>query len=244
MFSDKQLTLLRLPLDGKRVKTREQNGIQLPYLEGHDLIDTANLAFGFGSWGYEVKEMVQVSDEINTKQNRVIGYRATISLTVYDGFHKHSIKREDIGFGIGIARDYANAHESALKEAVTDGLKRALRSFGNQFGNALYDKSMKNVDFNQNNTQQLPPNQQPQGVQQVTQQLPPSQPQQPIQNPQVANDPYASLYPLGLGIQEQNGEIVVTGSTYGKQQHIKKLGLGFRWDVNRKVWYKPLQQAA
>jgi DNA repair and recombination protein RAD52 len=230
MFSDKQLTLLRLPLDGKRVKSREQNGIKLSYLEGHDLIDTANLAFGFGSWGYEVKEMMQVSEELNHNQNRVIGYRATIALTVYDSFHKHSIKREDIGFGIGISKDYANAHESALKEAVTDGLKRALRSFGNQFGNALYDKSMKNVDFNQNNTQQQLPNNPP-----------PQNPQPQQQNPS-SNDPYASLYPLGLGIQEQNGEIIVTGSTYGKQQSIKNLG--FRWDASRKTWYKSLQQAA
>jgi hypothetical protein len=34
-----------------------------------------------------------------------------------------------------------DAHDSAMKEAVTDALKRALRSFGWPFGLALYDKS-------------------------------------------------------------------------------------------------------
>lgn len=37
------------------------------------------------------------------------------------------------------------AHESAIKEAVTDALKRGLRSFGNPFGLALYDKSRASV---------------------------------------------------------------------------------------------------
>jgi len=35
--------------------------------------------------------------------------------------------------------------ESAVKEAETDALKRALRSYGNTFGLALYDKSQSNV---------------------------------------------------------------------------------------------------
>jgi recombination DNA repair RAD52 pathway protein len=32
------------------------------------------------------------------------------------------------------------SHETAIKGAVTDGIKRALRSFGDQFGASLYDK--------------------------------------------------------------------------------------------------------
>jgi len=226
MFSEKQTTLLRLPLDGKRVKTRDQNGLKLSYLEGYDIIDTANLAFDFGGWSYEVKELTQVSEEINQNQNKVIGYRAIVSITVFDPYHKHSVVREDVGFGTGIARDYASAHESGAKKAVIDAIKRALRSFGNQFGNALYDKSQKNVDHS--------------GQTQTTQQLPPTNNQQQQQS--HANDPYAPLYQLGLGVQEQNGELIVTGSTYGKQQTIKQFG--FRWDADRKTWYKQLQEAA
>ncbi len=37
------------------------------------------------------------------------------------------------------------AHESALKEAETDAMKRAFMTFGNPFGLALYDKTQANV---------------------------------------------------------------------------------------------------
>ncbi|MFM7549233.1 MAG: Rad52/Rad22 family DNA repair protein, partial [Cyanobacteriota bacterium] len=36
-------------------------------------------------------------------------------------------------------------HESALKEAETDAMKRALMTFGNPFGLALYDKRQREV---------------------------------------------------------------------------------------------------
>ncbi len=36
--------------------------------------------------------------------------------------------------------DTPEAHEAAYKGAVTDAMKRALRHFGDQFGNRLYDR--------------------------------------------------------------------------------------------------------
>ena len=225
MFTDKQTQLLKYNLDGKRVKTRQQGNISLSYLEGYDIIDTANFAFGFGGWSYKLKTLEQVSEEVNQNGNKVIGYKAVVAITVYDVHHKSHVVREDVGYGTGIARDYASAHESAGKEATTDALKRAFRTFGNQFGNALYDKSQKNVDHNPQQTPRQIQNQAP-------------QPQQP--NSQ--QDPYAPLRQLGLDVVEQNGELVVAGSTYGKQQTIKQFG--FRWDASRKVWHQPLQEAA
>jgi len=226
MFTDKQNQLLKYNLDGGRVQTRQQGNITLSYLEGYDLINTANLAFGFGNWSYHVSKLEQVSEEINEKQNKVIGYRAIVAITVNDLAHKHSITREDVGFGTGIARQYADAHESGAKEAVTDGLKRALRTFGSQFGNALYDKQQRNVDH---------PNQQ---QRQIPQQQQNNQSQQ--QN-QAVND-YGSLKQLGLEVQEQNGILVVLGQTFGKQQTLKDLY--FRWNADQKIWWKELNQEA
>ena len=224
MFTDKQNQLLKYNLDGNRVKTRQQGNISLSYLEGYDLIDTANFAFGFGNWSYRVTTLEQVSEEVNERNNKVIGYKAVVAVTVHDVHHKSNITREDVGYGIGIARDYASAHESGGKEATTDALKRALRTFGNQFGNALYDKTQKNVDHH---------------TQQQKKQIPQVQQQQ---SQQQNSDPYAPLRQLGLDVQEQNGELVVTGQTYGKQQTIKELG--FRWNASSKVWYQQLQKAA
>ena len=225
MFTDKQNQLLKYNLDGNRVKTRQQGNISLSYLEGYDIIDTANFAFGFGGWSYKLKILEQVSEEINQNSNKVIGYKAVVAITVYDVHHKSHVVREDVGYGTGIARDYASAHESAGKEATTDALKRAFRTFGNQFGNALYDKSQKNVD-NKHTVEKI------------------SQPQAQVSHPSQghSSDPYAPLRQLGLDVVKQNGELIVTGSTYGKQQTIKQFG--FRWDASRKVWFQALQEAA
>ncbi len=55
------------------------------------------------------------------------------------------INREGHGSGHGWAMLPGEAHESAIKEAETDATKRALATFGNPFGLALYDKERKGV---------------------------------------------------------------------------------------------------
>ena len=48
---------------------------------------------------------------------------------------------QDIGYGhIENCKGKAAAFEKAKKEGTTDGLKRALRNFGNLLGNCVYDK--------------------------------------------------------------------------------------------------------
>ena len=53
--------------------------------------------------------------------------------------------RDGMGSGHGIDADCGLAHESAIKEAETDAMKRALMTFGNPFGLALYDKEQRQV---------------------------------------------------------------------------------------------------
>jgi hypothetical protein len=50
------------------------------------------------------------------------------------------------------------AHESAIKEAETDAMKRALSTFGNPFGLALYDKEQQNVRGRRRKRPQSAPN--------------------------------------------------------------------------------------
>jgi recombination DNA repair RAD52 pathway protein len=45
-----------------------------------------------------------------------------------------------VGVGNGKPENEGDVIESAVKEAETDALKRALRTFGNTFGLALYEK--------------------------------------------------------------------------------------------------------
>ena len=71
-------------------------------------------------------------------------YIARVRVTVSAGIHGTLI-REGTGAGHGIDTDLGLAHESAIKEAETDAMKRALMTFGNPFGLALYDKSQRQV---------------------------------------------------------------------------------------------------
>jgi len=55
------------------------------------------------------------------------------------------IVREGIGTGFGRGQAPEVAHDIALKAAETDATKRALATFGNPFGLALYDKNHSQV---------------------------------------------------------------------------------------------------
>ena len=53
--------------------------------------------------------------------------------------------REGIGTGFGRSPQPELAHDMALKAAETDATKRALATFGNPFGLALYDRDQAQV---------------------------------------------------------------------------------------------------
>ena len=56
-----------------------------------------------------------------------------------------TITREGCGSGEAKAPTPGEAHELALKAAETDATKRALATFGNPFGLALYDRDLAGV---------------------------------------------------------------------------------------------------
>ena len=156
MFNKNQIEVLNKELDSSRIKTREKGNVSLSYIEGFDVIDTANLIFGYGNWSYLISSLNQVSQEQNHNQNFVVCYKAVVKLIIKDENHTKSISRQDVGFGTGVSKTLADAHENAGKEAVTDALKRTLRSLGNQFGNSLYDKSRNHQNQDNQNQQQKP----------------------------------------------------------------------------------------
>lgn len=143
-FTDEQKIELNKKLHSSNVSTRKQAGVKLAYIEGHHAIREANRIFGFDGWNMYINSLEKTVEEETTigvkKLPGVkVGYRAEVTIKAGD------ISREDVGFGSGTAKSSTDAHELAMKEAVTDGMKRALRTFGDQFGNALYDKEQKNV---------------------------------------------------------------------------------------------------
>ena len=111
-----------------------------PYLEGWDVIAAANHYFGFGGWVSEVLSLeagsrFQAERGQGNQRHMADLYVYTARVRVTAG----GVSHEDVGTGV-TATDTPEAHETAIKGATTDALKRALRQYGAQFGNDLYDK--------------------------------------------------------------------------------------------------------
>ena len=135
---------LQKPLDISTVKARKQGGRDVSYVEGWHVINEANRIFGFENWTRETIDLRCVADkprEIGKEKKPGFGvsYVAKVRVVVL------GVAREGMGAGHGIDVDLGQAHESAVKEAETDAMKRALITFGNPFGLALYDKTRANV---------------------------------------------------------------------------------------------------
>ena len=119
---------LAAPLNLNNVKKREgrtnrKTGqkVYFDYISGEYAISEANRIFGFDGWSCETVHMECVKDN-------PVSYIARVRVRA------GGVTRE------GWGGDNGNDHENAVKGAETDAIKRALRTFGNQFGLPLYDK--------------------------------------------------------------------------------------------------------
>ena len=152
-FSEGQVAALSAPLDRANVRQREQGRSRVSYLEGWQVIAEANRIFGFDGWERSTlisRCVAEHERQIGAKgagRDRKSGwgvtYIARVRITITAG--NRTLIREGSGAGHGIDADLGLAHESALKEAETDATKRALMTFGNPFGLALYDKQQRQV---------------------------------------------------------------------------------------------------
>ena len=126
------------PLDPALVSQRKGRGGRVfDYLEGHAVIDQANRIFGYGGWGYELVgdvtlRQIETVDPQTGEVKTACAYNAPVRVTVAG-----ALPRTDTGVH-PVAEDTLDGHDTAIKGAVTDGMKRAFRSFGVQFGNGFY----------------------------------------------------------------------------------------------------------
>jgi DNA repair and recombination protein RAD52 len=140
MFTEAQTTALKAPLSTANIK---KNPRGYDYIEGWHAIAEANRIFGFDGWDRQTIDMRQLGEPEQVNGNWRVAYHCRVRITVRAG--EYEIVRDGSGYGSGIVKDIRDAHESAIKEAETDAMKRALMTFGNPFGLALYDKDKSNV---------------------------------------------------------------------------------------------------
>lgn len=148
MFSPDQIKHLSAKLDASHVKARTQAGRSLSYIEGWHAIAEANRIFGYSEWDRTLAALKTLGEPREVDGKWRVAYMATVRITVrtVDADGVQETTRDGTGYGSGIDRDLGSAHESAIKEAETDAMKRALMTFGNPFGLALYDKTQENVE--------------------------------------------------------------------------------------------------
>ncbi len=156
MFKSEQVDKLKEKLKASDTFQRAKGGMTLTYIEGWHAIAEANEIFGHGGWMRETLSMTVTDDHVRkvkrTNKNtgreeevdqHIVSYLARVRVTVWAG--EREVIREGYGSGTGYDQSLGAAHESAVKEAETDAMKRALMTFGWRFGLALYDKTRKHV---------------------------------------------------------------------------------------------------
>ncbi|XP_036722293.1 DNA repair protein RAD52 homolog isoform X2 [Balaenoptera musculus] len=147
---------LRQRLGPEYISSRTAGGGQkVCYIEGHRVINLANEMFGYNGWAHSITQQnVDFVDFNNGKFSvGVCAFvRVQLKVRVMEGTcclqalgrwesEQDGSYHEDVGYGVSEGlKSKALSLEKARKEAVTDGLKRALRSFGNALGNCILDK--------------------------------------------------------------------------------------------------------
>jgi DNA recombination protein Rad52 len=136
-LNEKQLAQLFKPINELRVKERAGYA----YLESYDVIAHLTRIFGFEGWSKEVTYALLYESQRDQSGKWDVAYSASCRLSIKDLEGNELCVHEDVATGQAQNQpSRGDAHDLALKSAVSDALKRAAKDLGNQFGNSLYDK--------------------------------------------------------------------------------------------------------
>lgn len=156
-FTETQRDILLQPIADWRIHELDGNS----HVAGWDAIAHLNRLFGFEGWDKEIVDLSIVYEHVGTRevaeyeQGRKtgrtktvpacsVGYRCTLRLTVRDTEGNVIRVIEDAAMGTSKnQRDMGDAHDLALKSAVTYALKRCAKDLGDQFGLSLYNKGQR-----------------------------------------------------------------------------------------------------
>lgn len=140
-----QLNMLLTPLNPNRVKDHKGNA----HLEAWDVRRWLTRIFGFGGWDDEILSMDCIhsvtspigNDPSPLKHRCTAVYRVTMRLIVKDQCGNVLGHWDDGATGEGINQvSVGDAHDLALKAALSQALKRCAVNLGDQFGLSLYNK--------------------------------------------------------------------------------------------------------
>jgi recombination DNA repair RAD52 pathway protein len=144
-FTDQQIEQLLKGVHPSRIKN-DPSGMK--YLEQWDVRAHLNRLFGFGEWDQKLTRLDLVFEQPTVIKDKQTGepkpdrwdvcYSASVRLTVRGEDIYESCTYEDAATGYAQNQTRGEAHDLALKSAVSTALKRAATSLGDQFGLSLY----------------------------------------------------------------------------------------------------------
>jgi DNA repair and recombination protein RAD52 len=146
VFSEQVKQALDQPLDLELVKSRKgDRGRDVQYIEGHVAISQLNRIFGYDRWGYTIDAHGVYEHTEGPVENWYALYWAQVTLNVQGSLPRTDLGRIEVRNTLRdgkLTNNVRNVDQCSLGlvGAVTDALKRAARSYGEQFGNGLYDK--------------------------------------------------------------------------------------------------------
>ena len=143
MLNRNQIEALLKPIKPTRVF--ELQGQK--HVPAYDVAAHLTRVFGFGGWDKEILSLSVVSEREVTLNNQKPGwavtYSCTLRLTVKDNAGQEVARWEDGSCGTSTQPQFGEAHDMAMKSAISYALKRcAAFGLGDQFGLSLYNKGM------------------------------------------------------------------------------------------------------
>lgn len=136
-FSPAQTEQLLRPVNPRRVQKNDKG---MSHLAAYDVSAHLTRIFGFGGWRKEILALDLVAEDgiIDPKRDRVgwyVTYRCSMRLHVGDWWNDDGAT----GSASNLP-DRGDAHDFAMKNAISYALKRCAKDLGDQFGLSLYNK--------------------------------------------------------------------------------------------------------
>ncbi|WP_051777668.1 Rad52/Rad22 family DNA repair protein [Streptomyces violaceorubidus] len=139
LFSPYQLRMLHGGIHANRVRMLRG----MAHLEAWDVRRQLIRVFGFGGFSIDTVSLDLVSERETKNGERskwTIVYRAQVRLTLYTPDGRKITHFEDAAAGDAINQpSIGDAHDLAMKTAVSQALKRCAVNLGDQFGLSLYN---------------------------------------------------------------------------------------------------------
>ncbi len=143
-FNAKQVEQLLRPIRPERVL---KDGKQHSHVSQQDITAHLIRVFGFGAFDTELLSLDVVFEHqrFGSDGKPVVGrfdvcYRAVMRLTVRDEHGNRVCRFEDGSTGVAQNQTLADAHDLAMKSAISLAKKRCAINLGDQFGLSLYNK--------------------------------------------------------------------------------------------------------